>query len=130
MRRHGSGALALALCLGLAASGCFTVQHDLPDNAYFGTLPAKPGETRQPFRTEAMKNWALAGLVPYSSYDTGNLVEPLAARRLEGVEVETRFSELDTLVWIVPGMFYGYYIWAPRTLSVSGTEVRDGDGTR
>lgn len=129
MKLQHARAATLALCLGLV-TGCFTVQHELPENAYFGRLPSGSGEVRQPFQVEAMKNWWLSGLAPYSAFDTAELLEPLDATRLEELQVETIFSELDTLVWIVPGFLYGYYIWAPRTLSVTGTEVRSSSSDR
>ena len=119
--------LLLSLCAVLS-TGCFSVKHRLPPHAYFGTLPAAPGEQSSHFERSAMKNWLLAGLVPWSRFSSDNLLAESGAGviRYENLVVETRFNVVDTIVWIVPGQFYGYYVWAPRHVSVTGDEVRSG----
>jgi hypothetical protein len=118
------GTLA-ALGLALAATGCFTVEHHLPPHSYFGRLPARPGETATEFERHAMKNWYLAGLGAYSKFSTGDLVSPgTRVDRIESLELETGFSRLDMLIWVIPGQAYGYYFWAPRTLRIRGREIR------
>ena len=120
----------LALAVALGSTGCFSLQHTLPPNAYFGTLPkgaagasAEPG---QPFDGWARKNWALAGLLPYSGWGTPNLlaVQP-GLREAKSVQIrmiETTFTRFDAIVSIFPGMAYGYYVWAPRSIHVVGLE--------
>jgi len=44
---------------------------------------------------------------------------------VESLAIETSFDTVDTIVWFFPGFLYGYYIWAPRTVRVEGTQVRD-----
>lgn len=112
-------------------SACFTVQHELPPHSYFGKLPpavsAAPGARTEAFDQEASKNWALAGLVAYSDFGVKDLApasDP-ATGRLENVEVETRFSEFDVLISIIPGLAYGYYLWAPRTVRIKGRRVEE-----
>ena len=122
---------ALALAVALGSAGCFSVQHNLPPNAYFGTLPkgasasaaAEPGI---PFDTQARKNWALAGLFPYSGWGTPDLLaaQPnLGNGKLVQVrKIETIFDPVDVFVSIIPGAFYGYYLWAPRSIHIVGME--------
>ena len=120
-----------ALALGLA--GCFTVKHQLPPHAYFGKLPATQGETVSHFEQSAMKNWLLAGLIPWSSFATDDLLARQAGAgpvRYQALEVKTEFSAVDTLIWLVPGQFYGYYVWAPRHITVTGEAVRSGAAAR
>jgi hypothetical protein len=115
----------LALGLAFAATGCFTVEHRLPPHSYFGQLPARPGEKATQFERHAMKNWYLAGLGAYSGFSTGDLVtDGPRIDRIESLELETGFSKLDMLIWVIPGQAYGYYFWAPRTLRVRGREIR------
>jgi hypothetical protein len=115
----------LCLALAFAASGCFTVDYRLPTHSYFGRLPAQPGEKPRDFDREAMKNWYLAGLFSWSKFSTDDLIAPDArVRRIESLELESRFSKLDTLIWVIPGQVYGYYFWAPRTLRIRGREIR------
>lgn len=111
--------------VALIASGCmFKVNHVLPPHTYMGRAPAGDGGMKRDFDRQGMKNWALAGLVPYTRWGTGDLLRSAGAvSRIEDLEVETRFSVVDTIVWVVPGFFYGYYVWAPRTIRVKGTEV-------
>jgi hypothetical protein len=110
----------------------FTVRHELPPNAYFGHLPNTPAERSERFDDHGMKNWALAGLLPYSGWSSKELLEKHdqgSINRIEDLAIETRFGTIDTIVWVVPGFFYGYYLWAPRTVEVTGSRViRNGNG--
>lgn len=121
----------LGLC-SVAATGCFSVTHKLPPHAYFGKLPTSAAETRTPFERSRMKNWLLAGLIPWSSYSSDDVLAEggNAPLRYENLEVETEFNAIDTIIWIVPGQFYGYYVWAPRHITVKGDEVRSGTASR
>jgi hypothetical protein len=119
--------------VALASTGCFTVRHQLPPHSYFGTLPTQSGETTRHFSDDAMKNWLLAGLFPWSGFATDDLLarnSAAGAVRYQNLEVETQFTALDTLIWIVPGQFYGYYVWAPRHIKVTGDEIRGGAAAR
>jgi hypothetical protein len=120
--------IALSLAL-LASPGCmFRVRHELPPNAYFGRLPAAADERVTSFEDHGMKNWALAGLVPYSSWSTDDLLaRQRGTTRIENLSVQTEFSTVDTIVWVVPGFAYGYYLWAPRTITVRGARVTTSD---
>jgi hypothetical protein len=126
-RRLASG-LALAVALA-AAPGCmFRVRHELPPNTYFGHLPSSADERSTAFEAHGMKNWALAGLVPYSSWSTDDLLQPpRGTTRIENLSVQTQFSTIDTIVWVIPGFAYGYYLWAPRTITVRGARVTATD---
>jgi hypothetical protein len=117
--------IVLALALTLAAAGCFSVQHRLPPNAYFGTLPKGAAvDAGVPFDDQTFKNWALAGLVPYSGWTSSDLLATQpgvgSAKAIQIRQIETIFSPLDVVISIVPGAFYGYYVWAPRTIHVAG----------
>jgi hypothetical protein len=115
---------ALTVSIALGTAGCFSVNHELPANAYFGTLPSGGAPPGIPFDRAARKNWALSGLLPYSRWDTSDLLasEPSVptAGSVQIRMIETIFDPIDVFVTIVPGAFYGYYIWAPRTIHVSG----------
>ena len=126
--RRFAPVLALSLAL-LSAPGCmFRVRHELPPNAYFGRLPASADERVTSFEEHGMKNWALAGLVPYSSFSTDDLLpHDRATARIENLDVQTQFSTVDTIVWVIPGFAYGYYLWAPRTITVRGARVTTTD---
>jgi hypothetical protein len=121
----------VGLC-AFVASGCFSVSHKLPPHAYFGKLPAAAGETSSGFERSAMKNWLLAGLVPWSRFSSDDLLAESASGvvRYENLAVETEFNWIDTVAWVVPGQFYGYYVWAPRHITVTGDEVRNGTASR
>jgi hypothetical protein len=115
----------LRLALVAALAGCFTVEHRLPPHSYFGQLPPQPGETSTELDRHAMKNWYLAGLGSWSDFSDADLVETgPGVRRIESLELETRFAPLDVLVWVIPGQVYGYYLWAPRTLRIRGREIQ------
>ena len=117
----------LTLSAALLTTGCFTMEHRLPPHTYFGALPAQPGEQSLPFRQEAMKNYWLSGLFPWTRWSSNALLTPLAdGDRIEDLQMETRFSPLDVAISIFPGLVYGYYVWAPRSIGVSGRIVRKG----
>ena len=130
---RGSGSIARAVATSAATllcSACFTVQHPLPAGSYFGTLPAaasRPGRASgERFDAEASKNWFLAGLVSYTDFGIDDLAPKVPANaHIEKLEVETRFSEYDVFISILPGLFYGYYVWAPRTVHIKGQVVLD-----
>lgn len=105
-----------------SSTGCmFKVRHEIPLNAYVNPEPG--GTRRTGFEGESMKNWALAGLVPYSDFGTKNLVERRRGREISSLSIETVFTGIDTLIWVVPGFAYGYYLWAPRHVRVHGEYV-------
>lgn len=120
--------IALLGFCAFAATGCFSVSHKLPPHAYFGKLPKSPTETSTDFERSAMKNWLLAGFIPWSRYSSDDLLASSAAGvlRYENLEVKTEFNWIDIVAWIVPGQFYGYYVWAPRHITVKGDEIRSG----
>ncbi len=119
--RRLAGTLAAVMLVALP--GCmFKMQHDLPLRTYFN--PETGLGRRTHFEKAAMKNWALAGLVPYSDFGAKDLVDPLAGAELSGVRIETVFTGLDTLVWVIPGFAYGYYLWAPRHVELEGDYVQ------
>ncbi len=119
------------LCLVLASGCMHRVTHELPPNAYFGHVPTRPDQQTSSFAADGMKNWALAGLVPYSSWSSANLIpQGPGVERVENLMLQTQFSTLDTVVWVIPGFAYGYYLWAPRTVTVRGSKVVHRNGTR
>ena len=117
----------VALALAGAGPGCFSLQHQLPPNAYFGELPDGAAAGGVAFEAEAFKSWALAGMLPYGDWDSADLLAAQTVSDAQTVrirEIETVFSPLDVVVSIVPGTAAGlYYVWATRTIRVSG-EVR------
>ncbi|MCP4006026.1 MAG: hypothetical protein GY725_17710 [bacterium] len=118
--------IALGLAIAGLCSGCmFKVSHELPPKTYFGKLPNAPAATEQKFERQGHKNWWLAGLVPYSDWGTRDLLASSSGvQRIEDLEIETTFDTFDTIVWVIPGFAYGYYLWAPRSIKVKGVEVR------
>ncbi len=126
-----SRAAVSLLCLALASGCMHKVVHELPPNAYFGHAPARPAEQTSSFADHGMKNWWLAGLVPYTSWNSANLIpQGPKVERVENLVVQTQFSKLDTVVWVIPGFAYGYYLWAPRTITVQGAKVEQRNGAR
>ena len=131
MKRHNVTLLAL---LTLCATACFSMEHRLPAGSYFGTLPRQPGQAAQPaaqggtqnaFTISGHKAYFLAGLFPYTTWGAADLVKWKQPQvRIEQLRIESEFDWLDNLLWLVPGQFYGYYFFAPRTIRVSGTQVR------
>jgi hypothetical protein len=117
--------LGVGLALASASLGCFSVQHELPPNAYFGRLPYVVATEDVAFEGEAFKSWALAGLMPYSDWGSSELLATQAvsdAQALRIGEIQTVFAPLDVVISIVPGTAAGlyYYAWATRTIRVSG----------
>ena len=116
--------LLVMVALGLC-SACFSVEHRLPPQTYFGQLPKGAGDQATTFKRAGHKNYFLAGFGPYSRWASRDLLlADSPAKRIESVAIETKFDEFDVAISIVPGLFYGYYLWAPRSIRVSGTEVR------
>jgi hypothetical protein len=111
----------------LLAAGCFSVEHRLPPRTYFGRLPHAAGDRVTPFERSGHKNYFLSGLFPYTGWNGGDLLQPepgAGVRRIENLQIETEFDAFDVAVSIVPGLAYGYYVWAPRSIRVSGDEVQ------
>lgn len=118
---------ACAAALALALSGCFTMNHTFPPNTHFGRRPEGAVGIR-PQADRAMKNYLLSGLFPWSSFGTKDLAkDPGPGRQLADVEVETQFDWLDIVIWIVPGQYYGYYVWAPRHVGYEAVLI-ENDG--
>lgn len=121
VRAACAGALALAL------SGCFTMNHTFPPNTHFGRRPEGAVGVR-PQADRGMKNYLLSGLFPWSSFGTKDLAkDPGPGRQLADVEVETQFNWLDIVIWIVPGQYYGYYVWAPRHVGYEAVVIQNDD---
>ena len=125
MRIRRSNWVALIAC-GLATlllPGClFKMNHQLPPYTSFGGS-AERAAPAQHFEDRGMKNYMLAGLMPWWTFGTKDLVEPPPGHHAENVKITTRFDWLDTVIWVVPGFFYGYYVWAPRHIEVEGDYV-------
>jgi hypothetical protein len=131
--RNTLGRLTACAATLVLASGCmFQMNHRFPPNTIFGGASAATGgagrganaPTLTSFQDSRMKNYLLAGLVPYTGFGTKNLAAaPNAGQRLAVSEVETTFNALDTLIWVVPGFFYGYYVWAPRHVGMTARYV-------
>jgi hypothetical protein len=124
--------VACAAILTLASGCMFQMNHRFPPNTIFGGASAPAGATGRTapaptltsFQDSRMKNYLLAGLVPYTSFGTKDLASaPHAGQRLAVSEVETTFNALDTFIWVIPGFFYGYYIWAPRHVGMTARYV-------
>jgi hypothetical protein len=122
---HGIRA-ALAAGLALALTGCFTMNHTFPPNTQFGRRPDGAVGVR-PAADDGMKNYLLSGLLPWTSFGTKDLAtDPGQGRQLADVEVETKFNWLDIVIWIVPGQYYGYYVWAPRHVGYKAVVIENG----
>ncbi|MBW2281920.1 MAG: hypothetical protein JRG82_14355 [Deltaproteobacteria bacterium] len=118
--------LAAFVCASLTTGCLFTARHELPANAVFGKFPEHSAAGERPFEDSGMKNWALAGFVPWTGWGSQRMLEehdPGSGLRIENLAIETRFGTWDTIIWVFPGFFYGYYLWAPRTVEVSGSVV-------
>jgi hypothetical protein len=116
---------AAVAVLSLSLSACFTMKHSFPPNTQFGHRPDRAVSV-EPVAAKGMKNYLLSGLVPYSSFGTKDLAEdPGPGRRLADVEIETQFNWFDFVVSIVPGLYYGYYVWAPRHVGYEGVVIED-----
>jgi hypothetical protein len=115
-------AAALALVLLLALPGCmYHVRHELPVDATFGDVQEGPAE-RTAFRSVRVKRYLLAGTLPWSFSYNGSrkLTEGAPGRRIEDLEIRTRFSPIDALLRFVP---YLSYVLNQRTVEVSGVYV-------
>jgi hypothetical protein len=119
-------ALLVAL-LSLQLSGClFYMNHELPPNTTFGGRAPAGGKAQHAEKSK-LKPYLLAGLMPYPGFPTRNLLQPpRRGQHLANVQIETEFNWFDTIVWVVPGFFYGYYVFAPRHATVRGNYV-DGE---
>jgi len=115
----------LVALLSLQLSGClFYMNHELPPNTTFGGRPAGGAPAKHAEHSK-LKPYLLAGLLPYPGFPTRNLLQPPhRGQRLTNVEIETQFNWFDTIVWVVPGFFYGYYVFAPRHATVRGDYVQ------
>lgn len=123
-----TASLVAALLLALANSACFTMKHhEIPMDAYFNHEDAGNAKASA-FEDTRMKNYLISGLFPYSRFGVKDIVEAQPGRKITGLEVQTQFNALDVFVTIIPGIAYGYYIWAPRHISVKGHYL-DGDVT-
>jgi hypothetical protein len=116
---------ATVAALSLALSACFTMNHSFPPNTQFGRRPEGSVGVRS-VGDKGMKNYLLSGLVPYTSFGTKDLAkDPGPGKRLADVEIETQFNWFDFVVSIVPGLYYGYYVWAPRHVGYKAVVVEN-----
>ena len=123
MRTIGCTRATLATALTVALSGCFTMTHTFPPNTQFGHRPDGSVSVEK-VGDKGMKNYLLSGLLPYTSFGTKDLAkDPGPGRRLADVEIETQFNWFDFVVSIVPGLYYGYYVWAPRHVGYKAVVV-------
>ena len=123
MKLANSLRAALAAGLSVALSGCFTMNHTFPPNTQFGRRPEGAVGIR-PTADEGMKNYLLSGLFPWSRFGTKDLAkDPGPGRQLADVEIETEFNWMDIVIWIIPGQYYGYYVWAPRHVGYEGVVI-------
>ena len=114
---------ALVAALGLSLSACFTMNHKFPPNTQFGRRPDGVVGVRS-VGDKGMKNYLLSGLVPYTSFGTKDLAkDPGPGKELADVQIETQFNWFDFVVSIVPGLYYGYYVWAPRHVGYKAVVV-------
>jgi hypothetical protein len=112
-----------ATTLTVVLSGCFTMSHTFPPNTQFGHRPAGSVSV-QKVQDSGMKNYFLSGLFPYTSFGTKDLAkDPGPGRELADVKIETQFNWFDFIVSIVPGLYYGYYVWAPRHVGYEGVVI-------
>ena len=115
----------LALLLSTQLTGClFYMNHELPPNTVFGG-PVEKNVKVQHAEESLFKPYLLAGLLPYPFFPTKDVLKaPPKGTHLTNVSIETQFNWFDTVVWVVPGFFYGYYVFAPRHATVSGNYVQ------
>jgi hypothetical protein len=126
--RHKTSRIArplLAVLLSSQLTGClFYMNHELPPNTRFGG-PQERGSSARSAEKSKLKPYLLAGLLPYPGFPTKNLLAPPpAGQHLSNVEIETEFNAFDAFVWVIPGFFYGYYVFAPRHAKVRGSYVQ------
>jgi hypothetical protein len=125
MRRRAS--LLVVLAAAALAPGCmFHVEHRIPVDATFGQARAA-GAVRTPFESQRVKRYLLGGTLPWSLSYRGSqkLVEWAPGRRVEGLEIRTRFSPFDALLRFVP---YLTYVLAQRTVEIRGVYVDSPEG--
>ena len=116
---------ALALTLSVSVLGCFTMHHTFPPNTQFGRRPDGAVAVEK-VEDYGMKNYLISGFLPWTSFGTKNLAkDPGPGRELADVEVETKFNWFDFIISIVPGLYYGYYVWAPRHVYFDGVVIAD-----
>jgi len=117
-RRH---LLALLAAAALAPGCMFHIEHKLPVDATFGQARTQDA-VRTPFESTRTKRYLLGGTLPWSLSYRGSrkLVDWAPGRRVEALEIRTRFRPLDALLRFVP---YLSYVLAQRTVEVRGTYV-------
>jgi hypothetical protein len=111
-----------SLALLLVLPGClYHVEHELPVDATFGDVRTLSAQ-RTPFRNVRVKRYLLAGTLPwsFSYHGSRKLTEHAPGRRIEDLEIRTRFSPIDALMRFVP---YLSYVLNQRTVEVSGVYV-------
>ena len=122
MRVRRATPFAATVALAAALSGCmYRVEHRLPVDATFGRARAEE-VVRTPFESTRVKRYLLGGTIPWTLDFAASrkLVEAAPGRRIEGLEIRTRFSPLDALLRLVP---YLSYLLAQRTVEVRGVYV-------
>jgi hypothetical protein len=99
----------------------YHVEHRFPIDATFGRVAEDPAQ-RTEFRNVRVKRYLLAGTLPWSFSYNGSrkLAEQAPGRRIEELEIRTRFSPIDALMRFVP---YLSYVLNQRTVEVSGVYV-------
>jgi hypothetical protein len=117
-RRH---VLALLAAAALAPGCMFHIEHKLPVDATFGQARSQDA-VRTPFESTRTKRYLLGGTLPWSLSYRGSrkLVDWAPGRRVEALEISTRFRPLDALLRFVP---YLSYVLAQRTVEIRGTYV-------
>ncbi len=116
------GLVLLLTVLVLPLGGCmYHVEHRIPMDATFGEI-REPDADRTPFRNKRVKRYILGGVFPWAlTYNSSrHLVDPEPGRRIEALEIHTRFSWFDALIRFVP---YLPYVLAQRTVEVRGVYV-------
>jgi hypothetical protein len=114
--------LLAVVCASALAPGCmFHIEHKLPVDATFGQVRADDA-LRTPFENTRTKRYLLGGTLPWSLSYRGSrkLVDAAPGRRVEALEIRTRFRPLDALLRFVP---YLSYVLAQRTVEIRGTYV-------
>lgn len=113
---------AAGLACLLVLPGClYHVDHRFPVDATFGGIRTTPAE-RTPFRNVRVKRYILGGTLPwsFSYHGSRKLVADAPGRRIEELQIRTRFSPLDALLRFVP---YLSYVLNQRTVEVRGVYV-------
>ncbi len=113
---------AAVLTLAVSTTGCmFHIEHRMPVEATFGRDTDATAE-RTEFSNTRVKRYLLGGVIPWSfSYGSSSkLVDEAPGRRIENLEILTRFSFFDMALRVVP---YLSYVLAQRTVEVRGVYV-------